>query len=209
MRDGMPQLYKLVLWLAAFIGIIIGILYFFFVEIIEVGDDGMAPTMTAGDTVLIWKDADLSMGDIVFCDHPRQPGTFIMGRIMARPGQSIQTTRHGNVVVSGSDIDHDYEGNVDFTNLDNQTFQMKHGQIKMGSATHLFFEREHRTPTIPERRITRGFFILGDNRTDPEHDSRAFGEVPVGSCFGQVFMRLSPSGRAPEIFGQGNLDIIY
>ena len=57
--------FKLFLWLAVPAAIAAGILRVFFVDVVTVGHNGMAPTLLLGDQVLVWRDAQVNHGDIV------------------------------------------------------------------------------------------------------------------------------------------------
>ncbi|MCZ7679216.1 MAG: S26 family signal peptidase [Sandaracinaceae bacterium] len=77
-----------------------GVLYAFFVKVVEVGHNAMAPTMILGDRVLVWNSQDFELGEVVLCPHPQQPGRYVMGRVVGRPGQIVSFER-GSLTING------------------------------------------------------------------------------------------------------------
>lgn len=208
----MKEAAKFVLWVVAILALVAGILRATKIDEIAVSDDRMAPTILAGDRVLLWRGATVEQGDIVVCANPVRPGEFVMGRVIATPGMQIGGDRRG-LLVNGRPFDRDLRGQTRFVD------QLAHGPVNVRWGTrvsyteaHEFMVRENYTFTIRPVRIPAGrAFLLSDYESMPGLDSRTFGPVEISTCLGEVFMRLAPSpngstGEAP--FDHGYLDVL-
>jgi signal peptidase I len=69
---------KFLFGVLAVCGAIAGVLRAFFVTPVMISDDGMAPTLLAGETVLMWnsKGATPEFGDLLVCRHPAARATW-------------------------------------------------------------------------------------------------------------------------------------
>lgn len=202
-------LLKIVVALAIVLGIAIGVLKAFFVDVVTVAHNGMAPTMILGDRVLVWRDARLERNDIVLCRHPRDETRWVIGRIAAMPGDSIRQAR--GVLFLGRDrASRDIRGEVRFTDVEtNHTYSMQWGIEQFSDyQEHLFFERADRGMSLRDQERVGGLYLLGDNRAHIGEDSRTFGVVQPSSCRGQVFMRLTAAEGMPAGVPHGDLDIL-
>ena len=196
-------------WIAAILLLIAGVMKLFFVDVAEVGHNGMAPTLVSGDQVLLWRDAVPEMGSVTICRHPARPNEFVMGRVVGKPGMTLSSDR-GQLHVEGTVPNRDTVGQVQFHDqASNRSFHMTYGIENLGNTPHWFFERadqvfQLRTTTVPNGRI----FLLADNRTFLGQDSRFFGAVDPATCVGRVFMRLAPADGVPDELDHGWLDMI-
>ncbi|MDQ3037159.1 MAG: signal peptidase I [Myxococcota bacterium] len=210
MRGFWKGLFKVVLALAVVAAIVIAVLRAFFVDVVTVAHNGMAPTMLLGDRVLVWRGAHLDRNDIVLCRHAMQPDRWVMGRIAALPGESLSVDGRGQLVVGGSAVDRDIQGRGHF--VDSETgrgYPVMWGIEQFSDyQEHRFFDRTDRRFTMRAQSDIGGVFLLGDNRGHHGEDSRAFGVVSPETCRGQVFMRLSAADGMPEGIPHGNLDIL-
>ena len=64
MGGALRKLLSLTTWALA----IAGVLKLFFVDVIHVPHNGMAPTLVYGDLVLVWRNAKVDMADVVVCE---------------------------------------------------------------------------------------------------------------------------------------------
>ena len=86
------------LWAAGCAALVVGILYGLFMDLVEIDHNGMAPTVMAGDQILVWETSNHAMGDILVCTHPRDSSKTVIGRLFAKPGMRIEVNR-SNVTV--------------------------------------------------------------------------------------------------------------
>ncbi len=185
------------------------VLQIFFVNVAIVGHYGMAPTLQAGDQVVVWRGDDLDVGDIAVCANPRDPSDLVMGRVVGLGGMTIRAFR-GQLDIDGSRPDVDWGEQIEFRDpLLGRVDTMQIGTEKLGSHEHPMMVRAGRQLVLREQTISDGeVFLLGDNRDHTADDSRNFGPVRQATCLGTVFMRLMPSDDAPNDFGNGALDIV-
>ena len=127
----------------------------------------MAPTLEAGDRVLVNRlsRTDIRRGDIVVIKRPKGDGGRIrelIKRVVAIGGDTIET--HGDrLVVNGQPVDEPY------------------------------VTSDPGDP-VPRQQVPAGHvFVLGDNRT-ASSDSRTFGPVPDDTVVGRAFLRVWGSG---------------
>ncbi len=202
------QLFKLALGVVVILIAIGAFLRYQYVDVVTVADDAMAPTIFGGDTVLVWRTTSFDHGDVLLCRHPRRAGSWIIGRVIGKPGMSVALER-GQLVINGQRVDRDFQG--EFRVEDQQARQVatfSHGVENLGEVHHLFMARTDRNLTLrPVERIN-GFYLLHDNRTWNGDDSRTLGPLAHTDCTGTVFMRWSSGGRAPAELGQGRLDLL-
>jgi signal peptidase I len=209
MRELWKPVLKFVAWFAAILFVIGVILRLTMVEVMVVGHNGMAPTMEAGDTVLVWKSSDFSLGDIVVCTNPENPRDLVMGRIVGPPNATVESER-GQLVINGQTPDMDWHGNLEFTDtLNDRTDTVQLGTEKLGNHEHEIFHRGTREFSLRKYDVEPDrFFLLGDNRFHSADDSRNFGTVAASECMGHVFMRLFLPDQQINDLGHGNLDIL-
>ena len=202
MRDFMKGLFKFIGVVAVIAAIAGGVLYAFYVKVVEVGHNGMAPTMFVGDRVLVWNGHNFDLGDIALCPHPTEPGRYVMGRVVGRTGQRVAIER-GALRINGETPESDLHSPISWLDAETgRTEQMVWGIESILNHDHTFFVRAGRAgvPDLREARVRGGqLYLLSDNRTHRGEDSRTFGGVTESSCVGSVFMRLTAAAAPPEI----------
>jgi len=173
------------------------VLKLFFVDVILVPHNGMAPTLVAGDRVLVWRRAHVDMGDIVVCEHPASPTASVLARAVAFAGHTISSDGHGNLLVDDDRASIEWGNEMRFYDVTRQKlFTMRQGSIDYQRQNrHDFIVERDTTFTLRTYAVNRGVYLLGDNRSDSIDDSREFGEVDPAKCQGQIFMRLTPAER--------------
>lgn len=190
------------------LGIVAAILKTWFVDIVVVGHDAMAPTLFAGDTVLVWRDSHADHGAVMLCRHPTLDTRFVMGRVVGRNGAEIGTDR-GRLRIEGTYPATDWRGTVQYYDrVDHVQVPMRWGVEALGNDAHLVFQREGRQFRLNPTGDYDGLYLLDDNRTYTGEDSREFGPVPESRCIGRVFMRVSMSETTPPEIGNARFDII-
>ena len=202
------QIFKFVGVILVILLIVGGVLKWLYVDVVTVGNDAMAPTYFGGDTVLVWRTTEFDHGDVMLCRHPRTAGAWVMSRMVGRAGMRVALERE-QLTVNGQRVNRDFQGEFQFED------QSSHAQVRfvwgreeLGEVDHLFMERPERNIVMRPIDGATGVFLLNDNRTWVGDDSRTFGPVQESDCTGVVFMRWSPGGRAPEVLGQGHLDLL-
>lgn len=201
-------LFKGLLWVMAIGLLVAAVLNLFFVDVVQVTHNAMAPTLLAGEQAFVWRSAEPRMGDVMVCEHPGQPGHFVIGRVVAKPGMRVEAPR-GQLTISGSQVGVDIQGTTRFYDvLQDRTDQMQHGVATMGNTQHRFFQREGHALRVRPVDVERGLYLIGDNRSHPHNDSRTFGEVAPATCLGRVFMRFRPSPDDPNDLDHGWFDWI-
>ena len=209
---GLRDLLQLLLKLATFAALVAAVLRFFFVDVVVMPHNGMAPTLVYGDRVLVWRRAKPGLGDIVLCEHPRRPEASVIGRALAFAGHTVSTDSRGQVFVDDSRASVETEGSVRFYDvLREKTFTMQLASIDYhGKHRHQFFVEDGMDFSLATFPVERGMYLLGDNRSDPNNDSREIGEVDPTRCRGEIFMRLTPAPHAqPDDFNHGYFDYVH
>lgn len=199
-------LFTLASWLVA----IALVMKFFFVDVIEVPHNGMAPTLIKGDRVLVWRRAHVDMADIVICQHPAKPEASVLGRAIAFAGHTV-SSEAGNIMVDNDRANIEWEGDLHFYDTTHEKLFFMHvGSMNyVRHNQHAFMVEDGTSFELSPYQVQHGVYLLGDNRADPADDSREFGEVDPATCRGQVFMRLTPAPRQDDDIRHGYLDIIH
>jgi signal peptidase I len=148
------------------------VLNLFVVQVTEVRQNSMVPTLLQNDRVLVskvdYRVGSPQRGDIIVFNPPIQDATIpYVKRVIAIGGESVDL-RNGSVFVNGKQVD----------------FPQAHGatQPQAPQIAYPF--------TVPDGQV----FVMGDNRTFSS-DSRTFGPVPVGNIIGKVILRFWPFDR--------------
>lgn len=135
------------------------------VEPLHVDSVSMAPTLQAGDRVLVEKIslrfAAPSRGDIVVFEHELGAGLAVK-RVVGLAGDEVGL-EDGVLVVNGEPADERY---VDLARVEGVYF----GPVE-----------------VPEGTV----FVMGDNRAE-SIDSRTYGAVPLSDLAGRVVLRRLP-----------------
>ncbi|MCA9574318.1 MAG: signal peptidase I [Polyangiales bacterium] len=198
---------KFLVSVAVVVGIIAGVLRAFFVLPVTITDDGMAPTLLAGETVLMWRStATPEFGDLLVCRHP-SANNYVVGRFIARPGMTIGAER-GNMQIDGQTPDRNQGRTLAFTpHGAERPVNVILGVEFIGGDDHAFMQDARFGYRSRDIRVREGIFLLGDNRLPHEFDSRTFGPVDPTSCIGHIFLRWKAAPNRVE-FENAALDMI-
>lgn len=190
---------KVALFLSIPLVIALAILRGFYVDVVTVGHNGMAPTLFAGDEVFVWRDALIEHGDVAVCHHPEEPSRYVMGRAIAMPGMSIGIER-GGLMINGEGLSRDVRESVIFVDptRDEARRVLQLSVESRGYDRYWVFEDENRPLRIRAIEEVEGIYLLGDHRGYAGEDSRAFGTVLASECVGEVFMLLRPGPQSIE-----------
>lgn len=193
---------------AVILGITWGVLRTWFLDVVTVGHNGMAPTLIAGDTVLVWRDSVAEHGAIMLCRHPSDQTRFVMGRVVGRNGTDLSLDR-GRLRIQGTFPPVDWRGTVDFYDPGERAMvPMLWGIEHLGNDDHRIFTREHRQMRLTPISDYDGIYLLDDNRTYTGEDSREFGPVPESRCIGHVFMRVGMAPATPPEVGNRSVQLL-
>lgn len=209
MQSRLGKVIKFLFGVLVFLAIVFAVFRLFFVDFAVVGHNGMAPTMEAGDTIMVWRTTTFDIGDVAMCLNPQNPRDYVMGRVIAKQGMVVGVQR-GQLVVEGTTPDIDWGPVETFTDtLTNETAPMNRGVEKLLNVYHGIYRKQRGGFRVPDVTVGPGrIYLLGDNRTHVGQDSRYFGQVIPATCRGIVFMRLKPPDESPNDLGHGWLDII-
>jgi len=148
------------------------VLNLFVVQVTEVRQQSMRPTLEQNDRVLVskldYRFGPPQRGDIIVFNPPVPDATIPYVKRVIAVGGEIVDLRNGNVFVNGQQLD----------------IPEAHG-ASQPQAPQIVYPF-----TVPADQI----FVMGDNRTFSS-DSRTFGPVPVGNIIGKVILRFWPFDR--------------
>ncbi len=192
---------KFVVGVLVVLGLCVAALKTWYVDVVTIGHEGMAPTVFAGDTVLVWRDNVFAHGAIVLCRHPTDDTRFVIGRIVGRNGTDITLDR-GRLRIEGTFPAVDWRGTVQYYDYgEHAQVPMRWGIEQLGNDDHMIFTRQGREMRLRPMSEYDGVYLLGDNRTYTGEDSREFGPVPESRCVGRLFMRVGMSPSTPVDLG--------
>ncbi|MGD8858470.1 MAG: signal peptidase I [Myxococcales bacterium] len=182
----------------------------FFIEVVRVNTNVMAPTLVYGDEVLVWKGAHADVTDVMVCEHPYRKGELVFGRVIAKAGYTVRTDYNGQLYI-GDDQTTTGSGRdvlfYDVTRKKQFDMQMRHIDF-FGRHDHMYFQERGTKLRIRPYRVKTGVYLLGDNRMERQSDSRKFGEVQPEHCLGQVFMRWKAAEPTGDDLDNAPLDLI-
>jgi signal peptidase I len=122
----------------------------------------MAPTLMAGDHIVVTPyrfSSEPQPGDVIVFRSPKTAGELMVKRVIGTPGDIVET-REGRVIV------HDH------------------------ALAEPYVATQASTGLIPPQRIPAdSYFVLGDNRTD-SLDSRSWGLLPRADVLGRARLIL-------------------
>jgi signal peptidase I len=148
------------------------VLNLFVVQVTEVRQRSMEPTLEQNDRVLVskldYRFGPAQRGDIIVFNPPIPDASIpYVKRVIAVAGETVEL-RNGNVFVNGQQVD----------------IPQAHGATQPQAPQIVY------PFTVPAGQI----FVMGDNRTFSS-DSRTFGPVPVANIIGKVILRFWPFDR--------------
>jgi signal peptidase I len=156
----------------------------------------VAPTLGAGDWVILWRLTPPGFGDLVLCPDPEEPGEVVVGRIAAEGGDTLSISEDGSLTVNGERmrsehsckdstvlVDHPRTGKPTELRCDVETIGAVHHRRGRAPSTVI-------KPVLVKTDVEREhLFLVSDNRSHP-FDSRDFGALPNASCSETVVFRL-------------------
>jgi signal peptidase I len=156
----------------------------------------LAPTVHAGDWLLLWRLTPPGFGDLVLCPDPGEAGQIVIGRIAAEGGDHLSIDEEGALKVnnvravsetvckrSTLEVSHPRSGDPVQLHCDIEVIGGVHHQRALRPSGGL-------KPMPVNVDVKPGqLYLVSDNRYYP-FDSRDFGAVPRESCSEAVVFRL-------------------
>jgi signal peptidase I len=191
---------KALLWGGLVLGIVFGILRYWFIAFHRVPDDANdvrnwsnAPNLEPGDLALVWRGSTPHAGDLVRCADPNDPSRWFVGRVIGLPGDKIEVNE-GGVKVNGFRL-----RTLGCSQSPRKVTSPEGGEVELGcsaeevgASTHDVYSSKEIVP-ITETVVEPGkFFLMSDNRVQPwSYDSRSqITQMPVEACTQRLVMRL-------------------
>ena len=158
----------------------------------------VAPSLSSGDLVLLWRFPDAAVGDLVVCRDPQDKSYDVIGRLIGKGRDNLEF-RGANVSINGARMDTEGACKESIVTLyhptDGSEVEARCGMEVIGGRTHkraqamgddMYFQDSE--PEIVEVSHST-HFLLSDNRVFP-YDSRTYGEIDWGDCPEMIFFRL-------------------
>lgn len=195
----MEKFLRRLFWVVATLAVIVGVARALFLNAWTIPDDprfgaSIAPSLAAGDTVLLLTRGTPGFGDLVRCADPDDATKFVIGRIAGVAGDEVKTQGR-ELFVNGKRYDSEMVcAQTEFTVIhptSGSPVQIVCDQVDMGGRLHLRGHSAKAGAFTPTRTsVGVGMvFLLSDDRTYHD-DSRDFGTVPLASCKETIFFRL-------------------
>lgn len=186
-------------WVAGVLAVLAIIARLTFLRIWTVPDDrvlsaSLAPSLAAGDIVLVLYRGERGLGDLVRCPDPEDAQRWVVGRIVGTQGDRVEI-QNGLVTLNGRRYDVTESCKEPRLTVPHPTsgHPVEHvcSRVEFGGGWYaearattggVEASREH---TVGPGRV----YLLSDNRTFHD-DSRDFGAVMADSCKEQIIFRL-------------------
>jgi len=191
------------LWTTLIVGVIAAALRIFLVRTWTIPSDdpalssSIAPSLAPGDVVLLLHAGTPGFGELVRCTDPDEPRRWVIGRIAAEGGDTVEIVR-SRLVVNGRKapletackeakikVPHPNTGSPVDVRCDMEELGASlHKRAYKGGGDH------HRVRAPVKRTVKPGFFFLvSDNRLF-QYDSTTYGPVAVETCTDRIIFRL-------------------
>lgn len=195
----MEKTLKFLLWTVGIFVVIVGIGRAFFFVAWTVPEDpvlatSLAPTLFAGDYVLVMTRGDVEWGDLVRCKDPEDPNRYAVGRVLGLPGDTVEIKQGVLSVNSMRYVATEAckEPKIEVWEPGaKEPFIVRCSRVELGNNWHFMGRSDEPTPSsdIKHNTSTNHYFLISDNR-DIHDDSRDFGEIPAENCTERIFFRL-------------------
>jgi len=193
---------RVLLWTAALLGVVIGLLRLTVIRWWRVPTDdpiletSIAPTLRGGDWVLLWRGTAPRFGGLVLCPDPDNVGRFVVGRILGEANDRL-TIDGDRILINDHEVlteaaCSDATFTVNDPDLGSEVKQ--YCQLEaVGGVLHMRGSNGglDRAPPVPTTRTVGpgNVFLVSDNRAYP-YDSRMYGPIDRSLCKESVFFRL-------------------
>jgi signal peptidase I len=197
----MGTIFKILLIIAALAGVVIGIARLTAIRWWRVPMDdpfleaSVAPTLRAGDLVLLWRATPPNFGSLVVCPDPEDPTRVVIGRIVGEGGDKV--------TIDGDQLEINDRSVHTETACSQAVFEVADpstGSVveqscvieDLGGVGHMRGSTANAKggPPPSTREVGQGkTFLVSDNRRFP-YDSRRYGSLDAPTCKESVFFRV-------------------
>lgn len=194
----MRKFLKFIAWTTGIIAVVVLILRATVLRVWTIPDDdvlgaSLAPTLAAGDVVLVWTVGERGANDLVRCTDPEDPQRWVMGRVYATAGDTI-SLENGIVTLNGrryNTSENCVNGTVTIQDPGSgHTKELSCARIEFAGGWHFIALGTDAAGKDPQHKVGPGrFYLVSDNRADHE-DSRDFGAIDATTCRDKVVFRL-------------------
>ncbi len=195
----MDKLLRFLLWTGGILAGLIALGRLFLFEGWTIPDDpylaaSIAPTLQAGDYVLVLTRGESDFGDLVRCPDPDDTSRWVIGRIAGLGGDEVEVqgpllrVNGRSYTATEACTDPTFEVAHPDTG---STVELRCSRVEMGGGWHFRGTLGKSNPSNDHKKSvgTGNVYLLSDNR-DLHEDSRDFGTVPHASCHQRIFFRL-------------------
>jgi len=200
----MGSLLRFFIWVALFIGLVIGGLRLFLVRWLRLPENdpvfttSLLPSLEAGDLIVVQRVAPPEFGDLVLCPEPNYPERYVIARVIGLPGDQLRI-KDQKPMLRGKEFPFERICSPDTIRYPHPAMPSEE-VVQQCYYEALASQRVHKTGQVhghkfsPEDRTFQvpdgQFFLVSDNRLFP-YDSRDYGVVPIESCQETVVLRLA------------------
>jgi signal peptidase I len=196
----MGKISRGLLWTAAILGVFLLIARALFFDVWTFPNDrrfaaSVAPTLRADDILVLMKESEPSVGDLVRCTDPEDPKGFVVARIAGRVGDHLEIDAF-SLRLNGRRYDSEGACPERVITLPNPgegaDIEVTCDRVTMGGGWH--YRGFNTKPRFGVDAVTANvrpgmLYLVSDDR-DWHDDSRDFGQVPVASCTHKIIFRL-------------------
>lgn len=194
---------KLVTWMAAIAGAVGLVLNFFFFEVWRVPSDdpllaaSIAPTLSAGDLVVVTRHASVDRGDLLRCADPDTAGRFVVARAIGRYGDRVEI-KDEVVLLDGKHVPSPRACDPPVVTVHDPRID---DDVSLACSVEEYSDmsfpalraRERPEPATQTTVEAGRWFLVSDDR-HVHLDSRDFGEVEARTCQHVVFRLVGGAG---------------
>jgi signal peptidase I len=194
---------RLSVFSAIVLGVLVGVLRLTCLRWWQVPEDdpdlvaSLAPTLGAGDWLILWRGTAPGFGDLVLCPDPEEPEEVFVARLVGEPGDTLSIDNGGWLTINNVRMRSELACDPPKFTLENPSsgdaVELRCDIELLGAVHHrraLVPEKSSLKPSALRRQVDAGsVFLVSDNRLYP-FDSRDFGPLPQSSCKEVVIFRL-------------------
>jgi signal peptidase I len=188
---------KTVLWILAVLGVLIGGLRLVALRWWQVPTDddelaaSLAPSLAAGDWVILWRLTPPSFGDLAMCPDPDNEGYSVIGRI-AGEGDDRLRLKGADIYVNNRKLATESACNpprVKITDpASGASVELNCSTEAMGGVKHMRLNSK-KVAEFSTEVPSGSVFLVSDNRDMP-YDSRNYGSLDKDACKETVVFRI-------------------